>query len=182
MEDVLYVLFMVYNKKELIEKLENGEELKDDEYRVLIMNGKVMAQDHLFMIKSPMCKESLIRYAIFGAAACKLGEDGADLVKGCAYMIGTYSTNLNNYESLLKYASPCLSHMSRFNTLNFIRHKEETDKYDSYIGDLHDSLLAVFNQGITPYGMEEIQDNINHLEESKQKIKCIKNKYIGFSL
>ncbi len=173
---------MVYNKKELIEKLENGEELKEDEYRVLIMNGKAMAQDHLFMISSPSCKNLLTKYAVFGAAACKLGEDGADLVRGCAYMIGTYSTNLNHYESIIKYSSSCLSHMSRFNTLNFIRQKEETDKYDSYIGDLHDSLLAVFNQGITPYAMEEVQDNINRLEESKQKIKCIKKKYIGFSL
>ena len=59
---------------------------------------------------------------------------------------------------------------------------DKISEMDFAIGDLHDSLLAVFNQGITPYCMEEIQDNINHLEESKLKIKCIKNKYIGFSL
>ena len=173
---------MTYNKKELIERLEKGEDLREDEYRALILNSRLLANDHLLMIKSPLCKNLLMKYAVYGAAATKLGRDGADLVRGCAYMIGTFSTNLNHYESLVKYADPCLTHMSRFNTLNYIHQAQATDAYDLGIGDLHDSLAFVFNQGITDQGMFDVQESIDNLEKEKSKIMTIKKKYIGFTL
>ena len=173
---------MTYSKKELIEKLENGEDLTDEEYRILILNGKMMSRDHLFMIKSPEAHELLIKYAVYGEAAARLGRDGADLANSCAYMMTTYSTNIYHYESLLKYVNPCFKHLCRYNTLNFVRHVRETDKFDSYIGDLHEELSDIFHSGITKEGMDEVEDTINKMEESKEKIKIIKKKYIGFSL
>ncbi|MBQ8131892.1 MAG: hypothetical protein IJ193_05320 [Bacilli bacterium] len=172
---------MIYDKKELLEKLNRGEDLREDEYRVLILNGQYQLRDHLFLMKTGAYQKMLLGYASVGMLATKM-EDGEMLAKSCAYMVGTYSTDLFHYESGLKYVEPCIKHMSRFNTINFLNQVRETNQFDSYIGELHDTIQEVLHYGIQSDSDDKLEESLTNLEESREKIKVIKKKYIGFSL
>ena len=172
---------MMYDKKKLMEKLNHGEDLKDQEYRVLIWNGRYQLLDHLFMIGNGNYRDTILSYAILGSSFVISEGENSDFARACAYMMRSYPINLFHYESALKYVNPCIEHLSRFNTVNFLNQVEETNHYDHLIGNLHESISSIITSKNYD-GLEDMNDTLDALEESRNKIKTLKKKYIGFTL
>lgn len=171
----------LYNKKELLDKLNNGFDLRKDEYRVLIKNGRYELSKRLFMLDSEDYVPTLLNYTTLGMLASKMDyydDDEKSLPRACTYMIASLGINTYNYVYGLEDSDIAYSRLCRYNTINFIREVEEIKKYEDLIGNLHDSISNVVDLGFTYETPDELQDRMNDLEESRTKIKVFRNKYI----
>ena len=171
----------LYNKKELLDRLDKGFDLKDDEYRVLIRNGNYMLAERLYMLTDADYVDTFGEYMILGTLASRMnyGEDyDKDLSKACGTMMSALPINLLHYINGLKNSHEVLDRLCRFNTVNFLNEVAEIKNYDTLLGDLHDSIREIVEFGFNPGSSLELQERVNDLEESKGKIKVLRNKYI----
>ena len=157
------------------------ERAKEDEYKVLIRNGIYQLSDRLFMISSDNYDEMYMQYMILGALGTnmKYGEDyDKDLPRACSCMMVSFPINILNYIKGLRNSDVALDRLCRFNTVNFLNEVSEVKNYDTLIGELHDSINEVVQYGFNPEISIELNEKIDKLEESNNKIKVLRNKYI----
>lgn len=170
-----------YNKKELLDRLYKGFDLKDDEYKVLIRNGIYQLSDRLFDISGDDYDELYMQYMMLGALGTnmKYGEDyDKDLPRACGCMMVSFPINTLNHIRGLKNSDVALERLCRFNTVNFLNEVSEIQRFDSLIGDLYDSINEVVQYGFNPGSSIELNDRMDDLQESTNKIKVLRNKYI----
>lgn len=170
-----------YNKRELLDRLDKGFDLKDNEYKVLIRNGIYELSNRLFMLSDDDYMDTLVEYTVLGALASnmKFGEDyDKDLPKACGLMIASLPINITNYINGLKTSDEVLDRLCRFNTVNFLSEVNEIKNFDTLIGELHDSIHEIVEFGFNPGSSIELNERIDDLKESKSKIKVLRNKYI----
>ena len=171
----------LYNKKELLSKLDKGFDLENDEYKALIRNGNYELSERLFMISSDDYVATLTEYMVLGALGSKMnyGEDyDKDLPRACGCMLASLPYNTLNYIKGLRNGDVALDRLCRFNTVNFLSEVKEIKNFDSLIGDLYDSITEVVEYGFNPGSSIELSERIDDLEESKNKIMVLRNKYI----
>lgn len=170
-----------YNKKELLDRLYKGFDLKDDEYKVLIRNGIYQLSDRLFDISGDDYDELYMQYMVLGALGTnmKYGEDyDKDLPRACGCMMVSFPINTLNHIRGLKNSDVALERLCRFNTVNFLNEVSEIQRFDSLIGNLYDSINEVVQYGFNPGSSIELNDRMDDLQESTNKIKVLGNKYI----
>ena len=170
-----------YNKKELLDRLYKGFDLKDDEYKVLIRNGIYQLSERLFDISGDDYDELYMQYMVLGALGTnmKYGEDyDKDLPRACGCMMVSFPINTLNHIRGLKNSDVALERLCRFNTVNFLNEVSEIQRFDSLIGNLYDSINEVVQYGFNPGSSIELNDRMDDLQESTNKIKVLRNKYI----
>lgn len=171
----------LYNKNELLNSLNNGLDLTDEEYQVLINNGRYELNVKLALVSSEFYLPTLIEYTTLGLLVSKIDyEEDIDKVipHSCGYMLGSLKTNKNNYLQGLEDSKTASSRLCRFNTVNFIRELAEIKRYEHLIKNLHDSITEIVDYGFVSSTIDELDERVNDLEESNNKIKLYRKKYI----
>ena len=171
----------LYNKKELLSKLNNDLDLQDDEYRALIRNGNHELSERFCMIVSDDYSDTLREFIALGALGLQMvyGEDiDKTLPKACAYMLASLPYIASNYFIGLQNGDIALDRLCRFNTVNFLHEVREIENFESLVDNLYDSISEVVEYGFTPESSFDLSDRIDDINESKNKIMVLRKKYI----
>lgn len=166
-----------YNVKELKSKLKNNEELKDEEYSVLIKYYKNKIIEEKFVFETNNYNETILKILTIGIIGQQMGDDAYYLPKTCSYMIATLPICRSNYEIALKDSKVASDILCRYNTLNFIREVEEVNRYNELTGELYDGIIEYSNMGYNFFKNNILEDEMKSLSNSRNKILNLRKKY-----
>ena len=172
---------MNINNNELIKKLNNQMDLKDEEYNQLIKAGKDEIIKKLNEFSSEEYLEKLLEYTTLGYLATEMeyaDDEDRTLARSCVYMISALAINHSNYIKSLKSGDNAAKTLCRFNTINFLNEIKEIKNYDTLVDNLHDNIENTVNIGYNLLSLDDLQENMEELEDSRNKIKIYRNKYI----
>lgn len=168
----------VFNVSSLTRRLKENEELTDKEYNALIRYHRFNLLEELDTINNTDFKSTfsyLSKYILIGK---KVEFEAEYLLKSVLYLCSTYNQTKINHLMALNGSETASAHLSRYNVLNFVRQREEVDNYGYLLDDFGNKLLSTLeDKNVFLFSENILGEEINKLEESKEKIKIYNKKY-----
>ena len=166
-----------YNIKELKEKIKNNEELKDNEYKVLINYHRNKIIEKMYMNNISDYKDTITKLTLLAAIGTSMGEAAKYLPYTCSYMILTLPLTQENYLNAYQDSETASKILCRYNTLTFVKEVEEIDRFNELTGTLYDSIIEYTNIGYSTFEKNILKDEMDAIGESRGKILSLRNKY-----
>ncbi len=169
-----------YNVSDLTRKLKNNEELSDKEYNALIKFHRFNLLEELDVINNTDFKKTFGYLAGYMAIGKRIEFEAEYLLSSILYLCSTYNQTKINHIIALNGSNTASANLNRYNVLNFVRQREEADNYGYLLDNFGNKLINdLQNHDLFKYSENILEDDIEKLENSKEKIKIYSKNYFN---
>ena len=165
------------NILELEQRLRNNEELHPNQYMKILSFRKNSLIDNLSEINASF-DYILKDRADTMAFVFTRRMDFRFFLWAYGYLVCTIKDLTISYADMIQINEEIHKNISRYNTLNFLRHCDEIQNYETLISKFDDKILSVFvgNADVSPY--EVVKEEATSLDKTRNKIRMLSRNYI----
>ena len=158
-------------------KIRNNESLSEKEYAEILSCRRYQFISSLYELENYE-EEILKDCSYISTVGYLMGMDKRFLLLSQGYYIYALNQAKNNYMNIIDITEQLSGNVSKFNMINFLRQYDEIQNYNTILNELDFHIMsAVIENDIQSY-YKVITQNMNNLENSKEKLKIFQKKYI----